>query len=181
MPGMTATVSVEVERRDDVVRVGSAALRFRPEGFEEGRGPEARARRADAEGPSPGREAGDRAEAPDGAGRPRGQGRRFREGAGTGARGDGNAHSAGTNGDRARGGRPGLVFVLGADGKPEPRRVRLGISDGQYVEVREGLDEGAPVITGIEGDAARASAGPRPGGSPTTNPFSPQRPQRRQR
>src|SRR5687768_2072141 len=34
MPGMTATVSVIVERRDDVLRVPAAALRFRPEGFD---------------------------------------------------------------------------------------------------------------------------------------------------
>ena len=34
MPGMTATVSVIVDRRDDVLRIPAAALRFRPEGFD---------------------------------------------------------------------------------------------------------------------------------------------------
>ena len=34
MPGMTATVSLIVNRRDDVLRVPAAALRFRPEGFD---------------------------------------------------------------------------------------------------------------------------------------------------
>ena len=34
MPGMTATVSVVSQEREDVLRVPAAALRFRPEGFE---------------------------------------------------------------------------------------------------------------------------------------------------
>jgi hypothetical protein len=67
---------------------------------------------------------------------------------------------------------------MGADGKPEPRRVRVGLSDGQFVEVAEGLEPGAAVIVGTEG-APRAGA-PRPGASPSTNPFNPQF-QRRQR
>jgi HlyD family secretion protein len=84
-----------------------------------------------------------------------------------------------TGGDGS--GRPQLVFVLNAKGEPQPARVRLGISDGQLVEVREGLDEGARVVTGQEGEAARGAA-PRPAASPgTSNPFSPQRPPRRQR
>src|SRR5688572_20785046 len=36
MPGMTATVSVIVDRRDDVLRIPASALRFRPEGYEPG-------------------------------------------------------------------------------------------------------------------------------------------------
>ncbi len=60
--------------------------------------------------------------------------------------------------------------------------VRIGVSDGQFVELREGLDEGAVVITGTEIPGGRAAgAGPRPGVSPSSNPFSPQRPQPRQR
>ena len=38
MPGMTATVTVVSQAREDVVRVPAAALRFRPEGFEAGAG-----------------------------------------------------------------------------------------------------------------------------------------------
>jgi hypothetical protein len=70
--------------------------------------------------------------------------------------------------------------VLGPDGKPAPQPVRIGISDGQYVEVMSGLDEGAQVITGT-GDSATRASGPRPGASGGTNPFAPQQPQRRQR
>src|SRR6266540_1559359 len=36
MPGMTATVSVIVQRRDNVLRLPAAALRFRPEGWQPG-------------------------------------------------------------------------------------------------------------------------------------------------
>jgi HlyD family secretion protein len=74
-------------------------------------------------------------------------------------------------------GRPGLVFVPGPDGRPAARPVRLGISDGRRVEVLEGLEEGATVITGLL-DGSQPSA-PRPGAS--NNPFSPARPQPRTR
>jgi len=56
--------------------------------------------------------------------------------------------------------------------------VRLGISDGRFVEVVSGLEEGAPVI--LADDSAR----PRAGGAspaPSNNPFTPGRPQFRSR
>jgi len=71
--------------------------------------------------------------------------------------------------------RPSVLFVAGPDGTPVPARVRIGLSDGQFVEVRSGLEEGASVIVGTE---APGAVGPRV--APTTNPFSPQF-QRRQR
>ncbi len=41
-----------------------------------------------------------------------------------------------------------IVWVLGADGKPQPRRIRLGITDGASTEIAEGeLKEGDAVIT----------------------------------
>jgi HlyD family secretion protein len=71
MPGMTATVSVIVDSRKDVLRLPAAALRFRPEGFEErargsGRGGEGRqwaGREGRAQG---GRDTRDPSEAPRG-------------------------------------------------------------------------------------------------------------------
>jgi hypothetical protein len=57
--------------------------------------------------------------------------------------------------------------------------VQVGLSDGQYVEVISGLDEGATVVTGASDGSVRAG-GPRPAGSPSSNPFNPQF-QRRQR
>jgi hypothetical protein len=59
-------------------------------------------------------------------------------------------------------------------------RVRQGITDGQFVEIADGLTEGQAVVTGIADPSARPAA-PRAGGSPAANPFSPSRPQRRQR
>lgn len=41
-----------------------------------------------------------------------------------------------------------VVWVLGPDGKPQPRRIRLGITDGASTEIAEGdLKEGEMVIT----------------------------------
>lgn len=178
MPGMTATVSVVSQERDDVVRVPAAALRFRPEGFEPGAGRAGGRRAADAS-PAASSSASPVAlsspEAPAQAPGRGGQG-------GSGGPGGGRRRGGGAGGfgEPAADGslRSALVFVMGADGKPEPRRVRIGLSDGQFVEVAEGLEPGAQVIVGTEG-AVRAG-GPRPGSSPSTNPFNPQF-QRRQR
>ena len=93
----------------------------------------------------------------------------------------GRPERAGGAGGGGGSGRPSLVFVLNEKGEPQPERVRLGISDGQFVEVREGVDEGTRVVTGTEAEGTRAGA-PRPGASPAaSNPFSPQRPQQRRR
>jgi HlyD family secretion protein len=213
MPGMTATVSVVSEKRESVVRVPAAALRFRPEGFaapggaggprvpgagggrQGGRGGGPRsggggngggAAGAGASGaagsagaPAPG------APAP---GAPASQGAPTAGGPTAGGPTAGGASGAAaseppeertTADDRGAGGRSGLVFVMGPDGKPQPRRIRLGLSDGQYTEVVSGLQEGEAVITGTTDTAVRAGA-PRPSGSPSSNPFNPQF-QRRQR
>jgi multidrug efflux pump subunit AcrA (membrane-fusion protein) len=95
-------------------------------------------------------------------------------GGGEGRRQDGQPWEGGGGGQ----GRPGLVFVLDERGVPQPTPVRVGISDGQFVEVRDGLTEGARVITGAEG--GRGAGGARPSGSPA-NPFQPPQFQRRQR
>ena len=45
--------------------------------------------------------------------------------------------------------RPGLLWVLDSEGKPEPRRVRFGITDGRETAVLKGnLKVGAMVISG---------------------------------
>ena len=168
MPGMTATVSVISQKREGVLRIPAAALRFRPEGFT--------APTAGAGGPRV-----------PGAGGGRGGGRGGQRGTppspgaaattSDAAPADVADGRSGSAADESGGGRPGLVFVLGPDGAPQPRRVRLGLSDGQYNEVVSGLEEGAVVIVGTADANAPA---PRPGGSPSSNPFNPQF-QRRQR
>jgi multidrug efflux pump subunit AcrA (membrane-fusion protein) len=178
MPGMTATVSVVSQKREDVLRVPAAALRFRPEGF--GAGAPGGGRPGGAAG-APGAQGGRR-------GGQGGQGGALRSPQGDATAGGGRASAAepdarggskGDGGGREGGARSSLIFVLGPDGSPEPRRVQLGLSDGQYVEVISGLEEGATVVTGAIDPNARAAA-PRPGASPSTNPFNPQF-QRRQR
>lgn len=148
MPGMTATVSAVVQEREAALRLPVAALRFRPEGFSE---------RESGRG-------GERGTRPAAARAPQGR---------SGAR-----RAAGASGASAEGGRPGLVFTLDEAGRPRPARVRLGLSDGRFVELLEGLGEGARVVTGLEG-AERASARPAP--SASSNPFAPQRFQPRAR
>jgi len=192
MPGMTATVSVIVQRRDNVLRLPAAALRFRPEGWQPGAGGGRRAG-ASASGAPPastatggpaatgGSPAATFASGPDtaaGGGRGvRGDGGGGRW-AGRGAMGGAGGEGRGPGGPGG-GGRPTVVFVAGPDGKPKPQPIRTGISDGQWVEVVSGLDEGTPIITGTGEGAARAG-GPRPAASAGTNPFAPQ-PQRRTR
>ncbi len=124
-PGMTATVSVIVDRRMDVLTVPNAALRFRPEG----------------EGP-PGAA---------GVGVDRAQG---------GASGQRRERGA----NRERGGdeeaSPRIVkrtvYVL-VNGKPEPREVTTGISDGRLTEITGGaLKEGDAVILSAGGQGQGA-------------------------
>jgi HlyD family secretion protein len=176
MPGMTATVSVIVRRAENVLRLPAAALRFRPAGFEAegGRGP----RSAGPSGPA--------ATGTDASGTERGAGagavRAADRGPSSRRRGDGG--SDGVSSPAADGGSRGaLVFVLGDGLKPEPARVQVGLSDGQFVEVKDGLTEGARVVMGVEGGAGRAAGGVRTGPSPSSsaNPFAPGPPPRRQR
>ncbi len=156
-PGMTATVSIVVREARDVLRLPASALRFRPEGFEAGAG----RRRGGASSGA----AGDAAAR--GAGGERG-----------GARGSTAAGGATAGSERPHG-RRSVVFVPGPDGRPAAAPVVVGISDGQKVALVEGLAEGALVITGTEiaGTARNGAAG----ASPSANPFSPTRPQPRQR
>jgi hypothetical protein len=81
-------------------------------------------------------------------GQGQGQGRRRQQ------QGD-NAQGGGDNSNFAPASAPVLpgqtriVWVLGQDGKPQPRRIKVGLSDGASTEVVEGnLTEGELVITG---------------------------------
>jgi HlyD family secretion protein len=156
MPGMTATVSVIVDERKNALRLPAAALRFRPEGFEERRGPG-----PGGGSPSAGRASRTGSDGPAGV-------------VSAGGGGSGGAERASRNEGREKGpGRPGLVFIQGEDGRPKPTRVRLGISDGRFVEVLEGLEEGATVVTGVEEAGRPRTPGPSPSGA--NNPFQPPR------
>jgi HlyD family secretion protein len=147
-PGMTATVTVEIARADDVLRVPNAALRFQPP--------------ADAIPPRPS-PAGESAGNQSAGTLPRAR---------TGVPGSmGAGRPGGQNGDGARQPRDGFgrVWVL-TDGQLHPVRVRTGISDATMTAVVEGaLDEQSQVVTGM---AALQTTSASPAGSP----LIPQRP-----
>jgi len=145
-PGMTATVTVEIARADDVLRVPAAATRFRPtaEVFA--------ALGQDLPGP-PAQGSGD--------------------GAGGGGRGafanmtpeqreqmrQQRAQRQSGTGGAARPGGPVRMWVLN-DGRLAPVPVRVGISDGVNVEISSSdLQEGAQVVTGLVTQTAAASTG----------------------
>ena len=118
-PGMTANLTITIGERNNVLKVPNSALRFTPQ---------------------------------DGSGQRTG---------GTGAGGGQSRRRAQT--DSANGGeqvnfapasapvlegQTRIVWVLGQDGKPQSRRVKIGLTDGTSTEVVEGLNEGDMVITG---------------------------------
>ena len=146
-PGMTATVTVIADRRDGVLRVPNAALRFRPEAASAGAaaGAPGGARPASATGGGRTAGAGARASGEPGA-------------AGGGARGP----MAARDGAAGRFARTIPVLV---NGQPAPREVQVGLSDGSYTEIKSGeLREGEAVVTGFApGTPGAAAAGGRGG------------------
>ncbi|HWT82680.1 MAG TPA: efflux RND transporter periplasmic adaptor subunit, partial [Candidatus Methylomirabilis sp.] len=136
MPGMTANVKILVARRDNTLLVPNAAFRVRLDGPAAG----------DQTGPRTGGPLGPQTP---GGGRPAGQ-----PGMGPGRGSEVGARSAGGGQQR--------VWVL-QDGKPVERMVRTGLSDGQKIEIVEGLQEGDLVITGLASGprGAGPSGGPR--------------------
>ena len=51
-----------------------------------------------------------------------------------------------------------IVRVVGKDGQPEPRKIKVGLNNGSNVEVLEGLNEGEQVVVGEVSAADRANA-----------------------
>lgn len=141
-PGMTATVRVVSARKDDVLRVPNAALRFKP-------APDlVNTTAAGAAAP---------AEAADGGAGPRGGGSAAGRPAGAGPRG--------ADGDgRGRGGRSRSRLYRPADGRVTAVPFKAGISDDEYTEITGGeLSAGDEVVLDVIGGPARspASGGPQ--------------------
>jgi HlyD family secretion protein len=171
-PGMTANLTITIDERNDVLKVPNAALRFTPQSSEQGgsswrvgsgNGNDGGSRRG------AGRQSNGDAQAGNGGAQAGGDSAQAGNVAG-GA--NGGANSAGVDGASQQGARtqfasstsPVLagqlrrVWVLGADGKPQPRRIRVGLTDGASTEVVEGdLKEGDVVITGQTLSAASKS------------------------
>jgi len=151
-PGMTANLTVTIDERNNVLKVPNAALRFMPQ---------------DASGQR------------SGGGNGNFQGRRQQGG---NSANDGSAKS-GNSGevqfarptDPVLAGQTRAVWVMGQDGMPQRRRIKIGLTDGASTEVVEGnLVEGELVITGqtLSSSAAKSNsnqtAAPGFGGAPRT-------------
>ncbi len=161
-PGMTANLTITIDERNNVLKIPNAALRFRPQ---------------DATGQRTGTNQGGGGNTP---GQSRGQGGR-QQSDNTNANASASPNSL-TQKDGQQGnaggntfapstapvlpGQTRLVWVLGADGKPQPRRVKVGLTDGASTEIAEGnLLEGELVITGqtLTANKAQSSQTPAPG------------------
>lgn len=168
MPGMTATITVLVDKRDNVLKLPNLALRFQP-----GQGELEALRQARANDSTRGRSMDstrwkgmDSAKIAE---------FRARMQAMQGQRGEGRMGEGGVFGGTG-GGRGGMmsgnrsrIWVLDASKKLKPLPVRLGLSDGTTSEIVESpLKEGDEVIVGVvTAEASRTQQ---------TSPFSPQMP-----
>lgn len=63
-----------------------------------------------------------------------------------GQAGFGGGRSGGAEGGTARDTRPAAVFVMGADGRPEPRLVQLGLGDWDQTQVVTGVEPGETLV-----------------------------------
>jgi HlyD family secretion protein len=153
-PGMTANLTIAIDERNNVLKVPNAALRFMPQ---------------DATGQRSGA----------GTGNGNGQGRRSQQT--DGSAGSTRTTPSGQQGQQGNGGesrfapatapvlegQTRLVWVLGQDGKPQSRRIKVGLTDGIATEVVEGdLNEGDMVITGqtlAGASKPQSSQSPAPG------------------
>ena len=135
-PGLTANINIYSMRRNGVLRLPVKAVRFKPEGDAEMGG----------RPPMPSRQGGGFPDSmpkepmPDGVELPK------PEGMGAG----GNVSLSGEEQDV-------LVFVWQKDssgqGRPVPRKVKIGVTDRIYYEVIEGLSEGDEVCVGVASGA----------------------------
>jgi len=158
-PGMTANLTITIDERNNVLKVPNAALRFTPQ--------DAAGRRGGAGGQG-------------GTGQGGGGFRRQQSSEVTQSANPSAQNQQGKQGQQGGGDRqfasanspvlPGQirrVWVMGADGKPQPRRVTVGLTDGAFTEIAEGsLQEGEIVITGqtiTSANKAQSSQTPAPG------------------
>src|SRR6266851_2238993 len=152
-PGMTANLTITIDERNNVLKVPNAALRFVPQDT-----------------------TGQKSVAPAGTGSGNGQGRRSQQTDTSAGAARSNSSTQSGNGDESRfapatapvlEGQTRLVWVLGQDGKPQSRRIKLGLTDGIATEVVEGdLKEGEMVITGqtlAGASKPQSSQSPAPG------------------
>jgi len=156
-PGMTANLTIMIDERNNVLKVQNAALRFRPQDT---------TGQSNANGNSngQGRRQSANADASPNANSPSPQ---------SSPRAAGNESNFAPASAPVLAGQTRVVWVLGADNKPQARRIKVGLTDGVATEVVEGnLQEGEMVVTGqtLAGAAKPAAANTAPGfgGAPRT-------------
>lgn len=184
MPGMTANLTFAVAERTGVLKVPNAALRFVPQGMTQEKIREMmRAARA-AEG-GQGQQSAEGGQGQEQRGEKQaGQGQSQGQGQGQGQEQRGARQQGGSEGRPAGGegqqrgrnfgaptgpvveGQTRIVWVLDANKQPQPRRIKVGITDGSATEIAQGnVQEGELVIIGqtVSGDRPQTS-GQRPPG-----------------
>jgi HlyD family secretion protein len=190
-PGMTANLIITIDERNNVLKVPNAALRFTPQSEATGGGGQRQG--------GGGRTAG-AGQNPNGQGAGAAGQNSGAQNPGTSQAVPANANNAaGSNTPGANGSQPSAdqsgnqrermapatapvlsgqtrrVWVLGKDGKPQARRVTVGLSDGSATEIVAGnLVEGELVVTGetLSSSAKTQTTGTQPapgfGGAPRT-------------
>ncbi len=149
-PGMTANVLLPVDRREDVLRVPNAALRFRPDPADLENGGKKDATKT---GEKPGEPKGDEAAVPAGA----------RSGGAPGRPGDASGRPGGGRKGPSRGAD---VYVELPTGKLRAVHVKTALTDGNVTAVEsDSLKDGDEVVIGLATARAMASSGGSSGGS----------------
>ena len=173
-PGMTANLVFTIAERNDVLKVPNSAFRFLPQGMTQEKVREmARGNAAPEKSSSPAPEKSASPGSPvPGGGKPGGgNAGGGKPGGGNGAeRQRGDAMSA----SGAAPGQPRILWVIGPDHKPQPKKVLIGITDGVSTEIAGGdLKQGDVIIVGqqISGDSKPQTTRPpgfggAPGGGP---------------
>ena len=150
-PGMTANIAITVDQRDRVIKVANAALRYTPPGMsrEELRRDHTPATVAEEQSDNPQARAVNEPVVP--------------SRLAPGQKWDPSEKMKFVPPKRTVQ-RPGVVFILNAQQKPEARRVVVGITDGSATEVVSGdLHAGDHVIIGDSTQVARTPAPANPG------------------
>ena len=160
-PGMTANINVTVDQRDNVVKVPNAALRYTPAGLQREqlrgqRGNFTPSAPAPAESRPP---SSPRTENTEPAASQLAPGQKWNPS------------------DKIKmlppsrpKERPGVVYVLNAQQKPDPRRIVLGITDGSATEVVSGELKPGDVV--IIGDTTQTASTPAPAGGAGFGPAA---------
>jgi HlyD family secretion protein len=167
-PGMTANLTITIDERNNVVKVPNSALRFTPQATSGQSGQNANAARGQGARRNVGQQGADANSA------------NANNSAGGNAATDNSAQGANARGGNfapptapVLAGQTRRVWVLGADGKPQARRIKVGLSDGSSTEVVEGdLKEGDVVVIGqtvsatSKTQSSNAQSAPGFGGAP---------------